>query len=323
LKRSLALIVLIGCGKFQDPNIVVDLRVISMEASVPEQVIDIDLTNPPPPAQILPQLVPSEVCALVADGNFTRRLRYSLTMCPQTTEDRCSDSDPQVLLSSGLLDDPDVTIPEPRLCGTVMPDVSLIAIVLNTLQGDALHGLQGVQYEVVLRVGGEGADPSLDLYAGKALQLAARVPPQRIANTNPSLTAIDASIDGADAGPLPLGRCVDQTAPLVVAPEQVVRFTPIEPPGVRETYVIPTLDGGFETFTENLTYDWTAATGSFSDGQTGGPHDPFGNAPPLFTDWTAPKASDLNGQTDFPFWLVQRDERLGVHWYESCVRVMP
>jgi hypothetical protein len=22
-------------------------------------------------------------------------------------------------------------------------------------------------------------------------------------------------------------------------------------------------------------------------------------------------------------WIVQRDERLGVHWYEACVRVTP
>ena len=50
---------LVGCGKFQDPNVVVDLRVIAMTASVPEQVIDIDLKNPPPPSQILPQLVPN------------------------------------------------------------------------------------------------------------------------------------------------------------------------------------------------------------------------------------------------------------------------
>ena len=52
MKRAL-LILAAGCGSFQDPNIVVDLRVISMDATVPEQVIDIDLANPPPVAQIL------------------------------------------------------------------------------------------------------------------------------------------------------------------------------------------------------------------------------------------------------------------------------
>jgi hypothetical protein len=324
MTRALLAVLLAGCGKFQDPNIVVDLRVIAMTASPPEQVIDIDLANPPPPEQVLPRLVPSEVCALVADPGFDgRRLRWTMTMCPQTSEDRCDDGDPQELIGNGLLGDPDLAVPEPRMCATIQPDATLIAIVLQTLQGDALHGLQGVQYEVVLRVGGEGADPELDQYAGKALQLAARVPPQRTANTNPWLTRIDASIDGAAPVPLPLGRCVDQIAPIVVAPEHKMRLTPIEPDGVRETYVIPTLDGSYDTFTENLSYQWTAGAGEFSDGDTGGPRDPFGNVPPLFSDWKAPKASDLNGMTDFPLWIVQRDERLGEHWYESCARVMP
>lgn len=312
-----------ACGKFQDPNVVVDLRVIAMTASVPEQVIDVDLKNPPPPSQLLPQLVPSEVCALVADPGFDRRLRWSMTMCPQTSDDRCDTGDPQVVVDSGTIGDPDLAMPEPAMCATVQPDANLIAVVLASLRSDPLHGLQGVQYEVLLRVGGEDADPALDVYAGKALQLAARVPPQRTANTNPSLAELDASVAGGPPAAIALGRCVDQASPLVVAPGTKVRLTPVEPPGVRETYVIPTLDGGYETFTESLTYQWTAAAGKFSDGMTGGPRDTFGNEPPLFTDWTAPKAKDVHGPTDVPIWLVQRDERLGAHWYETCVRVMP
>ena len=44
---------------------------------------------------------------------------------------------------------------------------------------------------------------------------------------------------------------------------------------------------------------------------------------PLFTDWTAPSAKDLDGPTDVSFWFIQRDERLGLTWYEACVRVVP
>jgi hypothetical protein len=314
---------LAGCGKFQDPNVVVDLRVLAMTANPPEQVIDIDLQSPPPPAQVLAQLVPTEICALVADPGFDgRRLRWSMTLCEQTSDDRCED-DPQVVIGSGLLDDPDLAVPEPRMCAMVMPDLTYLTIVMNTLNDDQLHGLQGVQVQIVLQVGGEDADPALDQYAAKAIQLAARVPPQRTANTNPTLTRIDASVDQADAMALSLGRCVDQTAPLEVPPATKVRLTPVEPPGVRETYVIPTLDGKSATFTENLTYQWVAGAGKFSDGTTGGPRDPFGNEPPLFSDWTSPSANDLDGPTDVPLWIVQRDERLGAAWYESCIRVTP
>jgi hypothetical protein len=316
-------VVVAACGSFQDPDIVVDTRVIAMTATVPEQVIDIDLENPPPAAQLLPQLVPSTVCALVVDPAFDRQLRWSMEMCPQTDDDVCSDDDPEVEIGSGMLDDPDITDPEPELCATVQPNANLIAVVDAGLQGDALHGLQGVQYEIVLRVGGAGTDPDQDIYAGKALQLAARVPAQRMANQNPYLMELDASSDGAAAIALPLGRCIDQAAPLQIEQGKTLRLTPIEPAGVRETYVIPTLNGGYETFTESLTYQWTAGDGSYSDGDTGGPRDVFGNEPPLFTDWTAPKLKAGAAPETVPLWVVQRDERLGEAWYESCVEVVP
>jgi len=77
------------------------------------------------------------------------------------------------------------------------------------------------------------------------------------------------------------------------------------------------------TFTEALTYQWLATAGKFSDSSTGGGHDPFGNLLPVKTEWTAPSAKGLDGPTDVSIWIVQRDERLGLAWYEACVRVVP
>ena len=45
-----------------------------------------------------------------------------------------------------------------------------------------------------------------------------------------------------------------------------VRLTPIEPDGVREEYVVPTLDGSARMFTESLSYQWSASAGGFSSG---------------------------------------------------------
>jgi hypothetical protein len=98
---------------------------------------------------------------------------------------------------------------------------------------------------------------------------------------------------------------------------------PIEPDGVRESYVVPTLDGQSQQFTESLTYQWVASAGGFSSGSTGGPRDFSGNPAPLFTDYRAPSAADLTGPTDVSIWIIQRDERYGAAWYESCLRVMP
>jgi len=76
-------------------------------------------------------------------------------------------------------------------------------------------------------------------------------------------------------------------------------------------------------FTESLTYQWLTAAGSFSAASTGGPRDVTGNPAPLFSDFRAPPAKDLTGVTDIPVWIVQRDERLGARWYETCIRVVP
>jgi len=311
-----------GCGRFQDPNVVVDLRTLAMRADPPDQVIDVDFTQPVMPAALLAQLVPTRVCALIADPGADRRLLWSMTLCSLLSTDRCDDDGPELLLGMGLSDDPDTTVPEPSMCVTVMPDANLLALLAFIVQGDTLHGLGGIDYGVVLRVGGENGNRDLDQYAAKTLEVAPRIPAARSANHNPSLDRIDASLDdGTPAVPLPLGRCADNPAPRTLPPTTKLRLIPIEAAGAREVYTVPTLDGHSETFTESLTYQWIAGAGGFSRGSTGGPRDLTGNPPPLFSDFKSPGAGDLAGSLLISLWIIQRDERLGVQWYESCLRV--
>ncbi len=307
-----------GCGSFQDPDIVIDLRVISMTAEPPEQVVNVSASTQP--ADLLAQLVPTAVCALVADPNFDRQLRWTMTMCATGDDDRCVDGTPAVMLQSGVLDDPDLTMPQPQMCSTIQVDGNLLGILLEILDNDPLNGLGGIDYGVVLAVGGVGADPALDQYAEKTVQVSPEIPANRTANKNPTVSGITAAMDGGMATPIELDRCVDAVAPLVVSAGQTVRLTPIEPDGVREMYVVPTLDGGSQTFTESLTYQWLAGDGSFSSGSTGGPRDAFGNLAPLYTDWYAPTPDEPE---DVPLWIIQRDERLGEAWFQSCVHVTP
>jgi hypothetical protein len=320
VKYLLVFCALAGCGTFEDPNVVIDLRILAMTADPPEQVVD--LSQSQEPTVLLQQIVPTRVCALVADRNFDRRLRYKLTMCAITGGDRCGDLT-QTVIAEGLLDDPDLTIPEPQLCGVIQPDGNLLGILLDALDNDTLHGLGGLYYGVELRVGGEDADPDLDLFGSKSLSVQPKIPDTRTANTNPTISGVFAAVDAGLDTPVELVRCAETTNPLVLAPDQKVRFTPVEPDGVRETYQVPTLDGKIRTFTESLTYQWVIGDGHLSSGDTGGPHDAFGNPAPLFTDYTAPAAQDLTGTTDVPMWIVQRDERLGEAWFETCLRVTP
>jgi hypothetical protein len=313
-----------GCGRFQDPNVVIDLRTLAMRADPPDQVIDVDLTQPIMPAALLAQLVPTRVCALVADPGADRRLSWSMTLCSLLSNDRCDDDGPELLLGMGLMDDPETTVPEPSMCATVMPDANLLALLAFIVQGDTLRGLGGIDYGVVLRVGGEDGDRDLDQFATKTLAVSPRIPAARAANHNPTLDRIDASFDNGDPPvALPLGRCADNPAPRTIGPDIKLRLLPIETAGAREVYTVPTLDGHSETFTESLTYQWIAGAGGFSRGSTGGPRDLTGNPPPLFSDFKSPAAGDLDGSTLITLWIIQRDERLGVQWYESCLRVAP
>jgi hypothetical protein len=323
VRRLVLLTGLAACASFESEEIVIDMRVLAMSATVPDQILDVDLQDPPELLELLDQLVPTTVCSLVADPTVDQRLRYSLTLCSTNEDQRCIDT-PHVLLAEGVIEDPDTAIPAPALCATINPDGNLAGILLEVLEeDDVLNGLGGLDYGVALRVGGESADRDDDLFAAKTLRVAPRIPATRTANANPPETPFTAALDGVNPQPLPMGRCVDQTAPLVLVPTQRARLEPVEPAGAREDYVLPTLDGQGERFTESLTYQWLAASGSLSAWSTGGPRNAAtGDPAPLFSDFRAPAAEDLTGTTDIPLWIVQRDERLGSRAYETCIRVV-
>lgn len=313
-----------ACTTFEDPNVVIDLRVLAMTADPPEQVIDVSMTTDP--VMLLDQVVPSQVCALVSDRNFDRELRYTWTLCAPGSDDRCDPAAPHAVLDSGVAPDPD-TYPPPPLCATINPNGNLLGVVNDYLSGDQFHGLGGIYYGVELRLGGVDADPAQDLYAEKALRLMPNIPADIQANHNPTLAGLVASEPDAEmtnAQPMTLNACdAPEAQKLEVTPRQKVRLTPIEADGVRETYVTPTIDGGERTFTESITYQWVIGDGGLSTGDSGGPRDAFGNPAPLFTDFTAPYAADLDGPEDIPLWIVVRDERLGAAWYEACIHVTP
>lgn len=314
---------LAGCTSFENPEIVVDLRVLAMTATHPEQVVDVDLANPPEPADLLAQLVPTRVCALVADPGEVRRVRYQFTLCAFGAGSRC-DPDNEVPMSTGSIPDPEAATPaQTEMCGDVLPNGNLLGVLLATGQGDPLASLGGLDYLVQLQVGGEDDPLARDEYAAKTLRVSPRLPAGRTPNQNPTLDRIDVTLAGYEPTPLQLGRCTEQTAPLEVAPGTRLELTPIEPAGARETYAVPTIDGKFQTFTESLTYQWIASAGNFTSGSTGGPRDLVGNYPELFTEWRAPRAADVGAPTNVQLWIVQRDERYGVTWFESCIRVVP
>jgi hypothetical protein len=323
VKRFILIAVLLaGCGKFQDPAIVIDLRTLSMVAQPPEQLVPYTPGKLPDPSMI--HLSPVQICGLVADPGAERSLDYVMTACPPQNQDRCDPSVASFMIGGGTIDDPE-TSPTPQYpCATMDPGADLFNVVEAAAIADPFHGFDSIDIMVEMVVYPQGATPDEAIYAAKGVRFGQTLPAGRTPNQNPTLTEIDVARMDGSKGVLPLGRCIDQMAPLDVAAGETIDLTPLEPPGARETYVVPTFDGGSQTITENLSYDWFAGAGKFSDGSTGGPIDAFGNMPPLDSKWTAPTdPKDVGNGVDLSLYIVQRDERLGEAWYESCVHVHP
>lgn len=336
VKRVLGMLLLGACASFPDPDVVVDLRILGMTAEPPEQVIDVDLDAGVDPAMVLAQLQPTEVCALVAEPDRERALKWSMTLCALDGDERCGEPDeddpdqtplPTVLLEEGIAPDYETTPvlgPDDRMCTTIAPSPDLLAVIATALERADFGGVGGIDYGVSLAVVGADEPLAPAIFGGKGIRVSARIPMERTPNLNPTLDGIDASLDGGEPVRLPLGRCIEQTAPLTMAVGSKLRLTPIENAATRDVYVVPTLDGSTRMFTESPTYQWLAGAGGYSAGSTGGTRDGVGNLPPLFTDFTPPqKPEEIGEGVNVPLWMIQRDERLGARIYESCVRVVP
>ncbi|HWN70506.1 MAG TPA: hypothetical protein VNM90_22855 [Haliangium sp.] len=340
-----------GCGSFETRSIVLDLRILSLVVTPPEVLIPLDAGADP---MNLPQ-VDVEVCALIADPEDSREIEYRMTACwPNDETLRCDDPARAEVLLTGTPGDPFVRVPDPeeagepvRVCATLPSNTVVPVLVLDQVellgsyeavaaQVLANGGNLDVQIEVVVR----GADQDTDdlQYGSKRMRFAAPQCQPREANQNPVID-LEVSVDGAEPVAMPVGRCVDIEAPLEVGPRAEIELDPepsfdsqadpdaeLPPESPREEYCVPTFSGApRDPFTENLTYTWYATHGTWELEQTGGPKNPAtGKLSPVEGTWTAPGNPDVIGAgLDVPIWVVQRDERGGQSWVETCVRVVP
>ena len=143
--KWLAIAIALGaCGTFEDPNVVIDLRVLAMTADPPEQVVDVSTTTDP--VMLLQQVVPTHGLragrgsqlrrAIFATRSRCARRRATIAASP-IRRTRCS--------RTGVLPDPD-TFPRPTLCTTIQPDGNLLGVLLDYLNADQLHGIGGIYY---------------------------------------------------------------------------------------------------------------------------------------------------------------------------------
>ena len=331
------LVAVAGCGSFETASIVLDLRMLSLVVTPPEVLIPLDAETD---LMDLPQ-VDIEVCALIADPADSRALDYRMMACwPNVETLRCDDPARAKVLITGTPGSPFARVPDPeeagepvRVCATMSSNAVLPVLILDQIdrlgsyedvaaQVIANGGNLDVQIEIAVRGADQGQD---DLqYGSKRMRYAVPLCEGREPNQNPGIASLQARVDGAEPVAMPVGRCVDMAAPLQVGPGAAVEIEPVPTEGARQDSCVPTFDGGARAFTENLTYTWYATHGSWELEKTGGPRDIADNEPEYDSTWTAPRNPDVIGAgVDVPVWVVQRDERGGQSWIESCVRVRP
>lgn len=309
-----------GCGSFEDPAIVLDLRTLAAVAEPPEQVVEIDPANP-----TALEFTDVRVCALAAEPE-RRALAWEMTVCPPKRDLRCDDPDAPRLAVP--IEPTPTTIAEVGqvACGVVPAGPALVAIVRRTIEDDALQGFGGVDVNLLVRAAPIGAGEDQAVYLGKQLRFSARLPAERVANRNPALDGLEAQVDRGDGleAPiaLPAGGCTDGGPRTTVPVGAELKLTPLATEGSLETYVVPTFEGGSRTFTENLRYQWLATAGDFSRGDTGGPRDNAGNPAVIDTIWRTGTLADGVDARATDLWVVQRDERGGASWWVTCVEVV-
>lgn len=330
MRLALAALAAAGCASFEDPSLVIDLRVVGMTMTpAPERVIDVDLRGDQPPtvddvlAQLQQQPAP-RVCASVADPATARDLRYSMHACLLDDDERCDPARPQILLADGeILYDPEVWIGDAEpACAEVPVDGNFVGLLYDALMAAPESAIVGVDFAVQLRIGRVDEHPANDVFGTKRGRVAARIPEMRRPNQNPQIVELQVSVNDVAIFNSSHRPCAQPFGELAeVRGGDRVTLYPVEADGTRETFYSPTLDGEFVEVTEYIEYQWLAVRGSFSDETTGGPPDLLGNESLLGTDWTAP--TGLGGVTDVPIWVVARDARYGVTIWETCIRVIP
>ena len=330
-----------ACGTFEEPSIVLDLRVIAMRTDVgtgtpthADQVLDVDLTQEPQVGDLLAQLQATSVTAWVADPNKDRRLVWSMTLCLPDEEGRCDLSLPHIEFGAGEIDDPDTSTSFQRPFAEILPGdaqtgSTIVAMLLREIRENPVNALGGVDLLVQLQLGGADEPRANDIYAAKKLRISPRIPIERAPNTNPNITGIETAVDNGapvdnfrSSGGQSI-RCSDpgyQISKSRVRPGDVVTLFPNEAGDTRENYAVPGLDGSTIILEETVSYQWFVTYGGWSDETTGGGHDILGNQSLLGSDWTAPPLGSRDF-LDVSIWMIQRDERFGVTPIETCLTV--
>ena len=305
----------------------VDLRTLAMRAEPPDQVIDVDLH---PAGDAGRAARPAR-----ADPGLRAGRRSGRRPAPAVVDDAVRAAQHRPLRRRRPRErarhgprrrSRRPRSPSPRCASRSMPDGNLLGLLAFVLRGR--HAARPGRRRLRRRAPGrrrERRPRSRPVRGQDAARCRRGSRPSAPRTTTPRSTRIDATLeDGQRRCTLPLGRCADNPAPLPARPGHQAaahagrvgrrarglrRADPRRP--VRDLHREPDLPVDRQRRRVLARLDRRAARPDRQPARRCSPTS------------SRRRAGDLDGPTDVSLWIIQRDERLGVQWYESCIRVAP
>lgn len=296
---------LLACGlPYEDPSLVVDMRVMGIRLEPPELMASACPTGVGtlPPELFLSFAQPVTMTALIVDPRGGGRdIVWELFACSAVGDRTCERDTETVQVGSGRTR-------EGVLSYTFRPGAALLPdntpLLLKVLERDDFLGLGGLRLPLVLHLGAEGEE----VFAQKLMVFSCPYFPEMQPNVTPSLSGlVMGEASWPEDPPLPLsGR-----GPFRAHPED---FSALE-----ESYIVPSFDLSRVNLEESWKLSWYTDYGTFSPSQTGGT-DLAGRESRHNVEWRLP---DGARERDVTYWVVVRDGRGGLSWVIRKARWAP
>jgi hypothetical protein len=287
---------LLACSlPYEDPSLVVDLRVLGIQMEPPE------LMAPACPTEVgtIPQELflafarPVTMTALLVDPQGAGRdIAWELFACSTVGDRTCERDTETVHVASGRT-------PAGVLSFTFRPGTLLLEdgtpLLLKVLERDDFRGLGGLRLPLVLHVGAEGEE----VFAQKLMIFSCPYFPDMRPNVTPALPGLVMQEAGWPEDP-----------PLQLSGRGPFRVHPEDFDALEEAYVVPSFDLSRVNLEESWKLSWYTDYGTFSSNQTGGT-DLAGREGRHNVEWRLPEGAR---ERDVTYWVVVRDGRGGLSW---------
>jgi hypothetical protein len=339
---------LLGCGDFDDPSTVKDLRILAVAAEPSEVILNV-ATEADVAGAVIPPMV---LTPLIVDP-LGRPVALTISACandPNAPSPPNNGSDPtgypaggvRATVGSALCDgDPtrivlaenlDVTTGAPGPL-TLTPDWLIAAFQRDVFLGPdgTLHGGFDLGMPVVFQLTAQAGNETA-IAVKRALFWRQPVRADQTPNRSPQMPGVRAydRRDETTAEPLPDALEPVESGTTADVPPGGLWIEPVDAaaPMVTaeaESYVTATLDRLTGQVTpvdvkETLTYTFYASAGTFSPQQTSS-EPPPGVTPQGRLHIESKYTPAIGGPRDVTIWIVVRDERGGASWVMRSLRV--